>query len=49
MANGGSEIVIKTIDYRPCIVDGRKALFHKWNDIADTVADGMMVGSAPGQ
>lgn len=30
-----SEIIIKTIDYRPCYVNGKKALFHKWtnNDI----------------
>ena len=28
------EFVIKSGEYRPCIVDGRKALFHKWiNDV----------------
>ncbi len=33
-----NEIVIKTIDYRPCFVNERKALFHKWiesNNLAD--------------
>lgn len=33
-----NEIVIKTIDYRQCLVNGRKALFHKWiesNNLAD--------------
>lgn len=29
-----NEIVIKTIDYRPCYVNKRKALFHKWAEEA---------------
>lgn len=28
------DITIKTIDYRPCYVNGKKALFHKWCEYA---------------
>jgi len=37
-----------SIEYRPCYVDGKKALFHKWNDIAVVQAPGFAVGSSPG-
>ena len=26
------EITIKTTEYRPCYVDGKKALFHRWEE-----------------
>lgn len=29
MANVGTDIIIKQ-EYRPCLVKGKKALFHKW-------------------
>lgn len=32
-----NNITISSSEYRPCIVDGKKALFHKWNDFANTV------------
>lgn len=34
MANLDSTIVIKTAEYRPCFVNGRRALFHRWVDNA---------------
>ena len=30
-----NEIVIRTTEYRPCYVAGRKALFHRWEDYGD--------------
>lgn len=45
---GVSDITIKTIDYRTCLVKGKKALFHKWNEFSNVVAPGIAVGSAPG-
>lgn len=32
MANMNSEILIKTSEYRPCIVKGKKAIFHRWEE-----------------
>lgn len=33
---------------RPCIVDGKKGLFHCWENYADTIAPSPMVGGSPG-
>lgn len=27
------DITIKTAEYRPCYVNGKKALFHRWTDV----------------
>ena len=35
MAN--TDINVKFSEYRPCIVDGRRALFHRWADNARPV------------
>lgn len=45
-----NEIVLKSIDYRPCYVDGKKALFHKWIEYAKPVAPSMsIIGDKGGQ
>ena len=43
-----SDIVIRTAEYRPCIVDGEKALFHRWLTVAYVVDASLMVGGHPG-
>lgn len=40
--------IINHVKYRPCFVDGKKALFHKWNDRAEVQAPGFAIGSSPG-
>ena len=40
---GLSDIVVK-LEYRPCMVHDRKALFHRWADRAMPVPDSMLVG-----
>lgn len=37
MASMGKEITIRTAEYRPCLVNGRRALFHRWADSARPV------------
>ena len=39
-----SDITIKAGEYRPCIIisnktEKRKALFHRWNDIANVIGE----------
>ena len=34
-----NEVVIKTSEYRPCIVNGKKALFHRWNEYINVVKE----------
>lgn len=52
MANLNSTIQIQSSEYRPCIVknkkDGKKALFHRWSEIA-RMRDAVMVGTVSGQ
>lgn len=36
------------IEYRPCIVKGKKALFHRWADKSQVISPGIAVGSHPG-
>lgn len=38
------EIKISQNEYRPCFVNDKKALFHKWNDFANTIGDSLAVG-----
>lgn len=45
MASG--EITVRFSDYRPCIVNGRKAMFHRLADRAHTVAESILRGGAP--
>ncbi len=43
-----NDITIRTTEYRPCIVKGKKALFHRWQTISQVVAPSYMVGGHPG-
>ncbi len=47
MASISSEVIIKN-DLRPCYVDGKKALFHKWGEISYIVPPSPMVGGHAG-
>lgn len=47
MASLDSEIVIKR-ELRPCYVDGRKALFHGWVDVADVITPSIAIGGHNG-
>ena len=35
-------------NYRPCVVDGKKAVFHRWFDVCRVVEPSPMIGGAPG-
>lgn len=47
MAKLSNEILIRQ-ELRPCIVNNRKALFHKWNDKSRIVEPSPMVGGHGG-
>lgn len=42
--NGNLEMTVRTGEYRPCIVDGKKALFHRWTDFANVVGESPLRG-----
>ncbi len=48
MASLNSEITIKTSEYRPCIVDGKKALFHRWVERSEIISPSLMIGGHGG-
>lgn len=33
--------------YRPCFVNGEKALFHRWSDYSQVVAESLLKGGHP--
>ena len=33
MAEAKMKLTVETAEYRPCYVDGKKALFHRWTDV----------------
>lgn len=35
------------LEYRTCLVEGVKALFHKWVDYEKPVSESILVGGAP--
>jgi hypothetical protein len=41
-------IMIRTTEYRPCYVGGKKALFHKWEDVSEIVEPSIMKGGHGG-
>lgn len=43
-----NEITIKTIDYRPCYVNGDKGLFHKWAEKAKPIPPSMLISEDKG-
>lgn len=47
MASLTQEIVVKK-EYRPCMIDGKKALFHKWSDEAEIVPPSNLIGGHAG-
>lgn len=40
-------ITVTNSEYRPCIVKGRKALFHRWEDKAE-IRDAVLRGTVSG-
>lgn len=46
MASLGHEIIIKH-ELRPCIVHGKKALFHEWSHVSQ-IREAMLRGSVSG-
>lgn len=43
-----SDITIKTSEYRPCVVNGRKALFHRWEEISKVLPPSPIKGGHDG-
>lgn len=41
-------ITFSTAEYRPCYVDGEKAVFHKWVEYSDIIPPSPMVGGHVG-
>lgn len=39
-----AEIQVRFSEYRPCIVGGKKALFHRWTDKAQVVGESALRG-----
>ena len=40
-------ITLTTSEQRPCTVDGKKAVFHRWHEICNVVEAGIAIGSHP--
>ncbi len=40
-------ITISNSEHRTCIVDGKKALFHRWHEFCQVVEAGIAIGSHP--
>lgn len=40
-------ISISNSEYRPCIVDGKKAVFHRWHEFCNVVEASPLIGGAP--
>lgn len=50
MAGIDGTITFATAEYRPCLVNGRKAIFHRWADKAEIVGESPLLGGhAAGQ
>ena len=43
-----AEFFASTVDYRPCIIDGMEATFHRWADKSWIVPPSPVVGGHPG-
>jgi len=48
MAKLQSSINILTAEYRPCLVGGNKAMFHRWAAYANVIGQSPMIGGHPG-
>lgn len=42
------KIIFATSEYRPCLVKGQHALFHRWEDNSEIYAPSLMVGGHGG-
>ena len=47
MASLGPKIIIENV-LRPCFVDGKRALFHRWEDKAELVGESLLRGGHRG-
>ncbi len=47
MASLDGMITISKSEYRPCIVDGKKALFHMWESFSKPIAADLHIGGSP--
>lgn len=43
----GPKIIVENV-LRPCFVDGKRALFHRWEDRAELVGESLLRGGHPG-
>lgn len=48
MAGLNGTITVRNSQYRPCIADGKKALFHNWEQWAEIVPPSPMIGGHAG-
>lgn len=48
MAGLDGTIIMSNSQYRPCFVDGKKALFHKWESVSKIVSPSPYVGGHSG-
>ena len=44
MAGLNGEIILRTSELRPCFVNNRKALFHRWEPKMQVVGESMLQG-----
>ena len=47
MAALNGTITFHSAEYRPCYVDGKRALFHRWADWAVPIPGELSIGGAP--
>lgn len=48
MTGFGGKITVTNSEYRPCLVNGKNALFHRWEDASRLVPPSPAVGGHPG-
>lgn len=48
MASTSIGMEVRTAEYRPCMVGGQRALFHRWEHKSEVVSPGIAIGSHPG-
>lgn len=42
-----TRFLVSNNEYRMCVVDGKKALFHRWHEFYNVVGESPMVGGPP--
>lgn len=48
MGSLDGSITFKTAEYRACLADGKKALFHRWTQVSEIVPPALTVGGHNG-